>query len=126
MRKGGGGERKTLPFNGTRLLKTRNLDRMRAHHFQTQGDLPSWQLHEEYDNISVRHSEKFACIEIKYRTRNEQNVHFFVTNKKLKFLFFLALKYLGHAKLLEKRNYHGFHGDIVHLLCPRANINKRQ
>ena len=38
MRKegGGGGERKTLPFNGTRLLKTRNLDRMRAHHFQTQ------------------------------------------------------------------------------------------
>lgn len=32
----GGGERKTLPFNGIRLLKTRNLDRMRAHHFQTQ------------------------------------------------------------------------------------------
>ena len=99
---------------------------MRAHHFQTQGDLPSWQLHEEYDNISVRHSEKFACIKIKYRTRNEQNVHFFITNKKLKLLFFFALKYLGHAKLLEKRDYHGFHGDIVHLLCPRANINKRQ
>lgn len=99
---------------------------MRAHHFQTQGDLPSWQLHEEYDNISVRHSEKFACINIKYRTRNKQNLHFFVTNKKLKFLFFFTLKYLGHAKLLEKRDYHGFHGDIVHLLCPRANINKRQ
>ena len=51
MIKGGGGERKTLPFNGTRLLKTRNLDRMRAHHFQTQGDLPSWQLHE--DNVII-------------------------------------------------------------------------
>ena len=128
MIKGGGGrERKTLPFNGTRLLKTRNLDRMRAHHYQTQGDLPSWQLHEEYDNISVRHSEKFACIKINYRTRNEQNLHFFVTNKKLKFLFFFfALKYLGHAKLLEKRDNHGFHGDIVHLLCPRANIDKCQ
>lgn len=63
--RGEGGGGKALPFNGTRLLKTRNLDRMRAHQFQTQGDLPSWQLHEEYDNISVRHSEKFACIKIK-------------------------------------------------------------
>ena len=97
MRKGG--ERKTLPFNGTRLLKTRNLDRMRAHHFQTQGDLPSWQLHEEYDNISVRHSEKFACIKIKYRTRNEQNLHFFVTNKKLTFLFFFRVEVLGPCKI---------------------------